>query len=105
MIEKKKISELDGIVGLESDKVIAIHLTTLRAWAIAVVREMIEESVDTWREENKDNPEYATSAKDGFWHKLPDGRICYCDPESSCDFHRIGTFLIDRFEIKPEELR
>lgn len=71
-LENKKISELDGIVGLESDKVIAIHFTTLRAWAIAVVKKQLKEK------------------------ELEDGKI---------KFEHLIRFLIDRFEIKPEELK
>jgi hypothetical protein len=87
-LEKKKISELCGIVGLESDNVIAIHLTTLRAWAIANAK-WFQGKIDIAMD-NKKKIEFFKN------RKIADRSIR--------QNMAIRSFLIDRFEIKPEEL-
>ncbi len=39
-----------------------------------------------------------------YSYKLPNGRFCYCDPETSCNFHREGKRLMDFFKIGKKEV-
>jgi hypothetical protein len=88
----KKISELP----LDTYNDIPVHI--LKEWAIACVKQIMEDSINEYATEHdkEDHMDWYT--------EMPNGKICHCDPEMQCEYHYTGVWLMDKFDIKPEEL-
>ena len=92
-----ELNDKENTITLKTPDV--IDWKTLREWAIACVKNIMENSVNEWATERHD--------KDPMdWEEImPNGKVCYCDPEMQCEYHYTGLWLMDKFDIKPEELK
>lgn len=100
---EKKINELKrgkiiievlgtGIIYDKGDfSIDGISYKDLREWAIAVINEII--NVKPFTEESEKIVDRSKAGKKLYWHDETEG------------LPAIANFLIDRFEIKPEELK
>lgn len=75
----------------------------LKEEAIKWVKKDIEMSVDEFLYK-KGFEEHLKWAKEKKYKKLPNGKLCYCDPEESCPFHREGLRMMKFFNIKEDDL-
>ncbi len=68
-----------------------IELGKLRKLAIEWIKKDLATSEDEYLNSEK-GKKYREHAD-----KLPNGKFCFCDPETSCPFHREGKRLIRNF--------
>ncbi len=114
-LHKKKISELDGIVPLNSDKVSHIPVHKLKEWAIDVVKENRKEIIRKLQDHCYDEDictRFMKQLESNAERKRPSFRVVGFGGGFTLDIDQEIVFMVcenaslfDRFELTEDDLK
>lgn len=68
--------------------------------------QLLKEEAIEWIKNDIEESTGFQPEKLSYWHrKLPNGKVCHCDPEGKCDFHKQGERMMKFLNITEDDLK
>lgn len=90
----------------KTDDELISQLRGAQANIIKMIDKQIKELAIEWIKKDIENSIGFQPETLSYWHrKLPNGKVCDCEPEGKCDYHTKGKRLMEFLNITKDDLK